>query len=370
MGHGFLRCSLKPNITSVTRLLAFVTGLVNQELLLKNEYLLAENRILKTHLPAFRLSRPERTVLAEIGKRLDRKLLQQVASVANPDTILGWYRKLVAAKFDGSRQRRLPGRPRIAAGIENLVVRLARENSAWGYDRIVGALANLGHTVSDQTVGNILRRHGIAPAPERKRTTTWSQFIRSHMAVLAGTDFFSVEDVAWVGDLLCTPLSPSGDPTGDRRRHHRSAGGELDAADGAECDRGRRGWLSLRKIGYLLHDRDAKFSASFGETLAAGGVKCLRLPARSPNLNSYAERWVRTVKEECLSKFILFGEGSLTKAGAGRIRSALSRRTQPPRQGQRSVIPMCEVPTTKRGPSIRCHERLGGLLKYYHRKAA
>jgi putative transposase len=181
MGHGLLRWNLKPNITSVARLLAYVTGLVNQELLLKNEYLLAENRILKAHLqPGFRLSRPERTTLAEIGKRLGRKLLQQVASVANPDTILGWYRKLVAAKFDGSRQLRLPGRPRIAAELERLVVRLARENSGWGYDRIVGALANLGHTVSDQTVGNILRRQGIAPAPERKRTTTWSQFIRSH----------------------------------------------------------------------------------------------------------------------------------------------------------------------------------------------
>ena len=91
MGHGLLRWSLKPNITSIARLLAYVTGLVNQELLLKNEYLLAENRILKTHLqPGFRLSRPERTALAEIGKRLGRKLLQQVAGVANPDTILGW----------------------------------------------------------------------------------------------------------------------------------------------------------------------------------------------------------------------------------------------------------------------------------------
>jgi hypothetical protein len=123
MGRGLLRWSWKPNISSVARLLAFVTGLVNQELLLNNEYLLVENRILKAHLqPGLRLSRPERTALAEIGKQLGRKLLQQVASDANPDTILGWYRQLVAAKFDGSRQRRLPGRPRIAAEIEHLVV--------------------------------------------------------------------------------------------------------------------------------------------------------------------------------------------------------------------------------------------------------
>src|SRR5260370_21873309 len=207
MGRGLLRWSLKPNFSSVAGLLDFVTSLVNQELLLKNEYLLAENRILKAHLqPGFRLSRPERTALAEIGKRLGRKLLQQVASVATPDTILGWYRQLVAAKFDGSRQRRLPGRPRIAAEIERLVVRLARENSGWGYDRSVGALAHLGHTVSDQTVGNILRRHGIAPAPERKRTTTWSQFIRSHMAGLAGTGLFPRAGVCWGGvcQQICT----------------------------------------------------------------------------------------------------------------------------------------------------------------------
>jgi len=115
MSHGLLRWSLKPNITSVARLLAFVTGLVNHELLLKNEYVLAENRILKAHLqPRFRLSRPERIRLGEIGKRPGRKLLQQVAHVANPDTILGGYRKLVAEKLDGSKQRRSPGRPRTA----------------------------------------------------------------------------------------------------------------------------------------------------------------------------------------------------------------------------------------------------------------
>lgn len=120
MGRGLLRWSLQPNITTVARLLAFVTGLVNQELLLKHEYLLAENRILRVHLqPSFRLSRPERTTLAEIGKRLGRKLLQQVASIATPDTILGWYRKLVAAKFDGSDSvgcpagRRSPRRSRV-----------------------------------------------------------------------------------------------------------------------------------------------------------------------------------------------------------------------------------------------------------------
>ena len=157
--------------------MAYVTGLVNQQLLLQNEYLVAENRILKARLqPGWRLSNGERATLAEIGRRLGRKGLQPVARIAQPDTILAWYRRLVAEKFDGSQQRRSPGRPRISREIQDLVVRLARENSGWGYDRIVGALANLGHSVSDQTVGNILRRHGIAPVPERSKTTTWKDF--------------------------------------------------------------------------------------------------------------------------------------------------------------------------------------------------
>ena len=184
----------------LVRLLTYVTGLVNQELLLQNEYMAAENRILKAHLPArLRLSDPERSTLAEIGKRLGRKALRQAACVAKPDTILGWYRKLVERKFDGSKHRCYPGRPRIAPELEALVVRIARENSGWGYDRIVGALANLGHRVSDQTVGNILRRHGLAPAPKRSQNTTWKEFIRSHMAVLAGIDFFTVEVLTWRG---------------------------------------------------------------------------------------------------------------------------------------------------------------------------
>ncbi len=110
-----------------------------------------------------------------------------------------WYRRLIARKFDGSKLRTSPGRPRIAPELEALIVRFARENSGWGYDRIVGALANLGHAVSDQTVGNILRRYGIQPAPKRSQNTTWKDFIARHMAVLAGTDFFSVEVLTWRG---------------------------------------------------------------------------------------------------------------------------------------------------------------------------
>ena len=176
------------------RILAYITGTVDQELLLRNEYLAVENRILKGKLNGrLRLSNAERAKLGEIAHRLGSKALGEVANVARPDTILAWYRKLVAGKFDGSEARRGPGRPRVKREVEQLIVRMASENRDWGYDRIVGALANLGYVISDQTVGNILQRHGVPPAPERKYTSPWSAFIRTHLALLAGTDFFTAE---------------------------------------------------------------------------------------------------------------------------------------------------------------------------------
>src|SRR6476646_11932505 len=136
------------------RILAYDTGTVDQELLARIEYLAAENRILKAQLKGrLKLSDAERATLGEIGHRLGRKVLGEVANVARPDTILAWYRNLAARKFDGSKARRSPGRPQIKREIEQLIVRMARENRDWGYDRIVGAWANLGYKVRDQTVG-------------------------------------------------------------------------------------------------------------------------------------------------------------------------------------------------------------------------
>jgi transposase InsO family protein len=190
----------------------------------------------------------------------------------------------------------------------------ARENSSWGYDRILGALANLGHPLPDQTVGNILRRHVIEPAPQRSKTTTWKEFIHRHMDVLAGTDFFTVAVLTWRGlvtyyVLFFIQL--------DSRRV--SIAGITDHPQACwmrqvACNATFEGWGYLHGCRYVLHDRDVKFCSEFRETLAAGGVKCLRFPARSPNLNAFAERWVRSVKEECLSKLILFGEAALRRA--------------------------------------------------------
>ena len=352
-----------------TRLLAFVTGLVNQELLLRNEYLLAENRILRAHLPArLRLTDPERRTLAEIAKRVGRKTMKDLAQVAKPDTILGWFKRLVAAKFDGSAHRRYPGRPRVSGEVEELVVRFARENSGWGYDRIAGALANLGHQISDQTVGNILRRHGVAPAPKRSQTTTWKEFIRRHMDVLAGTDFFTVEVLTWRGlvtyyVLFFLHLETRRVSLAGITRHPTEEWMTQMARNAVDEESGY-----LRRHRYVLHDRDTKFCADFRKTLATGGVKCLRLPSRSPNLNAFAERWVRSVKSECLSHFILFGEGSLRRALRNFCEHYHGERNHQVKANQ-LLFPRPGPPKGIQG-DVRCQERLGGLLKYYHREAA
>src|SRR6187455_3207929 len=269
--------------TDWLRLLGYVTGLVNQELLLKNEYLVAENRILNAHIRRrLLLSDGEKATLAEIAKRIGRQALAQIAGVAKPDTILAWFGKLIAKKFDGSKQRGARGRPRVGQELEDLVVKLARSNAGWGYDRIFGALANLGHSISDQTVGNILRRRSVRPAPERGKSTTWKDFIRSHMSVLAGTDFFTAEVLTWRGLVTYYVLFFIHLDT-----RKVSIAGITEHPDSAWMEQmGRNatveGWGFLQDRRYLLHDRDAKFSDCFRNTVMAGGVKPLKLPARSP----------------------------------------------------------------------------------------
>jgi transposase InsO family protein len=350
------------------RMLAYVTGTVDQELLLQNEYLAAENRILKAQLKGrLTLSDTERATLGEIGRRLGRKLLGEVANVARPDTILAWYRKHVARKFDGSKERRAPGRPRLDRAIEELIVRVASENRSWGYDKIAGALANLGYEVSDQTVGNVLQRHGIPPAPERKRTTTWPEFIRAHLAVLAGSDFFTVEVLTLWGLVTYYVLffihleSRKVDIAGITV--HPDEQWMKQMARNATME----GWGTLRDCRYLLHDRDTKYTQSFRAIIKSGQVKTLTLPAHSPNLNAYAERWVRSVKEECLSKLILFGERSLRRALSEYVVHYHAERNH---QGKSNVLLFPRVTETRREGPVQCRERLGGLLRYYHQEAA
>jgi len=229
------------------RALAYITGTVDQELLLRNEFLAAENRILRAQIKGrLLLSDAEKATLAEIAHRLGRKALEELTAVAKPDTLLAWYRKLIANKFDGSTFRKSWGRPRVDEETEGLVVRMAKENPGWGYDRIVGAMANLGFRLSDQTVGNILRRHDIPPAPKRKHGASWKDFIRAHMAVLAATDFFTVEVLTLKGlmtYLLRAVFHSFGQPEDMLSRSHTSSGSRVDGTNGAQCDDGRL-WFS------------------------------------------------------------------------------------------------------------------------------
>ena len=352
------------------RILAYITGTVDQELLLRNEYLAAENRILKAQLKTpLRLTDAERMTLAEIAHRLGRKALGDVANTAKPDTIMGWYRRLIARKFDGSKSRRYPDRPRIDDEIEQWVVRMAKENSDWRYDRIVGAMANLGYRLSDQTVGNILQRHGIPPAPDRKRTTTWSDFIRAHMSVLAGTDFFSVEVLTLRGlvtyyVLFFIRLESRRVEVAGITQHPNEAWMKQIARNVTMDE-----WGFLDNCSYLIHDRDTKYCQSFRDIVESGDVRTLPLPARSPNLNAFAERWVKSVKDDCLSKLILFGEVSLKRA----LREYLAHyHAERNHQGKGNVLlfPTATQAKNRVDGSVACKERLGGLLKYYHRDAA
>ena len=350
------------------RILACITGTVDQELLLRNEYLVAENRILRDQVNGrLLLSDSEKKTLAEIGHRLGRQALEDVANAAKPDTILGWYRKLVAQKFDGSKARRKVGRPQVDCCVEQLIVRMARENLSWGYDRIAGALANLGHHVSDQTVGNILRRHGIPPAPTRKRTTTWAAFIRTHLSVLAGTDFFSVEVFTLRGLVTYYVLFFIHLET--RRVNIAGITVHPDERWMQQIARNvtMEGVGALQGYRYLLHDRDTKYTRSFRAIIEAGHVKTLMLPARSPNLNAHAERWVKSVKEECLSQLILFGERSLRRALTEYLAHFHAERHH---QGKGNVLLFPQrIRISGDGP-VQCRERIGGLLRYYHREAA
>jgi putative transposase len=247
-------------------------------------------------------------------------------------------------------------------------VRMASENSGWGDDRIVGALANLGHQLSDQTVKNILRRHGIAPAPKRSQVTSWKDFLAAHMNVLAGCDFFTVEVLSWRGlvtyyVLFFIHLESRRVQIAGITRHPNE---EWMEQIGRGATQETLGYLHPCR--YVLHDRDTKFCASFLSVLATGGVKTIQLPAKSPNLNAFAERWIRSVKQECLSKVILFGEVSLSRV-LSEYSTHYHRERNHQGKGNRLLFPETNETRNLQRRSIECRQRLGGLLKYYPRAA-
>ena len=296
-------------------LLLVLAGWVNRQQQDVIDYLQEENRVLRAGLRGkrLRLADDERRRLAVKAQALGREALAQIASVATPATLLRWYRCLIAAKYDGSKNRS-PGRPPTAKDIHELIVRVAQENPTWGYTRLRGALKNLGHELGRNTIKRILAEHGIAPAPERGKSMSWSTFIKAHWGAIAATDLFTVEvvnpfglvryHVLFVIDIATRCVCIGGitsDPNGEWMK--QVARNLTDMWDGFLL--GKR---------YLIHDRDPLFTEAVRGLLRDSGVKPLRLPANSPNLNAYAERFVLFIRRECLDRFVPLSERHLRTA--------------------------------------------------------
>jgi len=352
----------------LTFLLMTVSGWVHRRQLMVIEFLKAENRMLKERLRGkrIRFTDAERALLARKAKAVGRKDLLELDSIVSPDTLMRWHRRLVAQKSDYSARRGV-GRPGIMREISDLIVRMATENPGWGYTRIQGALANLNHKVGRGTVANVLKRNGIEPAPERSKHTKWSTFLKAHWRVFAASDFFTMEVwtlgglvthyVLFVISLADRVVHIAGITTRpDERWMLQVARNMVDEDSGALT--GKR---------YLIIDRDTKYSKRFRAFVEENSIEVIRLPPMSPNLNSYAERFVRSIKEECLEKMIFIGQASLHRAIAEYMTHHLQERNHQGLENQR-IRP--ELVMAANNGTIQRRTRLGGMLSYYHRVAA
>src|SRR5262249_11389923 len=265
-------------------LVVSMAGWLNQKQQQLIDYLAEENRVLREQIGCRRLrfTDDQRRRLAAKAKKLGRKILAQVATIVTPQTLLAWHRKLIAQKYDGSTYR-TAGRPLTSTGISDLVIRIAEENGGWGYRRIQGALSNLGHEIARTTIANILKRHGIEPAPERNRKTTWKEFLRRHWSQIIATDFFTPEvwthtglkrfTVLFFMDLSARGVEIGGFASPANGFWMLQIGGNLpDPIDGF-----------LRSKRYLIHDRDPLYTREFLSFIAVSGIEAVNLPPRSPN---------------------------------------------------------------------------------------
>jgi len=276
---------------------------------------------------------------------------------------------LAARKYDSSKARR-PGRPRKAADIRELVVSLARQNPGWGYTKIRDALRGLKIEIGRTTVANMLAEAGSEPAPERNRKRTWKQFLKSHWETLYACDFFSVEVLGVFGtvrtmvffviEVKSRAVQVAGiriAPDGDWMK--QIARNLLDPVDGF-----------LPNASYLIHDRDPVFTEAWTALLETGGVNCAPIPAHSSNCTPHAERFVKTLRTECLDHFVIFGERHLRYLVRQFVDHYLTERYHQG-IGSRIIKPKTSPSNDNAtlGP-IGCRSRLGGLLNYYHREAA
>jgi putative transposase len=281
--------AMSPLLLPFHLILLTFAGWVNRHQLDVIEYLQEENRVLKERLGGRRLrfTDAERRRLARKAQALGRKVLTELKTLVTPDTLLRWYRELVTSKWNYSH-RRGPGRPRVMRTIVDLILQMALENPSWGYTRIRGALANLGHQVGRGTIANILKENGIEPAPERGAPTRWSTFLKAHWECLTATDFLSVEVCTIKGlvthyilffiDIASRSVNVAGiTPHPDNSWMAQIARNITDVNDGF-----------LRGKRYLILDRDAKYTDEFRNVLVREGFRVVRLPFRSPNLKANA----------------------------------------------------------------------------------
>jgi len=287
--------------------------------------------------------------------------LSQIATIVTPDTILAWHRRLIAAKRTYPRKR--VGRPGVMKEIRELTIRMAEENPSWGCVRIQGALKHLDHRVARSTIAKVLKEHGIKPSPDRPMS--WATFVRSHAYLIAAADFFTTEVwtarglvrhfTLFVIDIATRRVYIAGTTT-----NPTSAWMEQIARNLTDCE---NGFLTGRL--FFIIDRDAIFSPRFKSMLSDTGIEILLTAYQAPNMNAYAERFVRSIKWECLDQMIFLGRESLVRAIA---EYAVHYHDERSHQGIGNV--MISGTKAEGEGDVETRERLGGLLKYYHRKTA
>ncbi|MHC4082933.1 MAG: integrase core domain-containing protein [Planctomycetota bacterium] len=352
--------------TPLQMILVALAGWVNEHQLAVIEYLKQENRVLREQVGRRRLrfTDDQRRRLAAKGKAIGRRVLRELGAIVTPDKILRWYRRLVARNYDGLGKRR-PGHPRVMDAIRTLAARMALENERWAYTRIVGELAKLGPAVSRSTVRRILKARGIDPAPERSKRMPWSTFLKAHWEAMAAADIFTVEALSCVGLIRYVVFFVIDLPT-----RKVEIAGIAPIPDGLWMEQVARNLIDdfsgfLREKRFLIHDRDPPFTRGFRELLQSAGVTSVRLPPRRPNLNALAERFVLSIKSECLNRLVILGERHLRRAIPEYLEHYHHERTH---QGLGNRL-IEGVPELASGRVVR-RERLGGLLKHYYREAA
>ncbi|MFT7485638.1 MAG: putative transposase [Candidatus Paceibacteria bacterium] len=343
-------------------LLMTFTGLVNRQPADVIAYLVEENRVLKEQMKGrkLRLTDDQRRRLAVKAKVLGRRTLNAMATIVTPDILMRWHKRLIAAKWTYAAPKHV-GYPGLMRRIKVLIVRMAKENSSWGCTRIQGELKGVGHAVARSTVANVLQDNGIKPAPDRP--SSWKSFLKAHWGQIAATDFFSVEVwtprglktyyVLFFIDLKTRVVEIAGITTSPNEAFMAQVARNLTVPVTG----------FLRKATLLICDRDTKYTVAVKKSLENAGTKTALTPYRAPNCNAYAERFVFSIKSECLSKMICFGEASLRRAINGYIEHY---NTERPHQGTGNVTIQRPEPSIG---DIECNERLGGLLKSYRRAA-